>query len=276
MSMGLSFPPGPLYEPANGLQGDRLSSRRGNALLGVILDDELLLDLRVDLRPGRELVHEDAHLVRHDLEPGGHLALAGLGAGNHHRGQLKRLLRDLDDVVLGHPEGRDVHAPAVDHDVAVLDQLTGHVAALAEPGAVHHVVQAALQDLQERLAGPAGLARGLGVVAAELLLEHAVNPAGLLLLADLQQVLAVLLPDPAVLARRVRPDLDRALRRVALAALQEQLDLLTTAQLAVRPGVTSHQSLLRPAAAWADGSHYAERGSRPGWTPPQGRSPAAT
>src|ERR1700722_5134779 len=248
----------PLYDTVNG--GGRLSPAVSNSLLRVVLDDELLLDLGCDLRPGRERVHENAHLVRHDLKPGRDDPLADLGPRDHHRGQLERLGRDLDDVVLPNAVGRDVDPLAVHHDVAVPDQLAGHVPALAEPGAEHDVVQPALEDLQQGLAGTAGLAGRLDVVAVELLLEDAVDALGLLLLADLEQGLAVLLPDAAVLARRVGPDLDRALGAVALGTLQEQLYLFAAAQLAVRPGVSSHQSLLRRADAWAGGSHCAERG----------------
>src|SRR3984957_7122778 len=264
----------PLYDTVNG--GGRLSPVVTSSLLRVVLDDELLLDLGVDLRPGRKRVHEDAHLVGHHLEPGRDDALADLSAGDDHRGELERLGRDLDDVVLANPVGRDVDPLAVHQEVTVPDQLAGHVAALGEPGPEHDVVQPALEDLQQGLAGTAGLAGRLDVVARELLLEHAVDPAGLLLLADLQQVLAVLLPDAAVLARRGRPDLDGALRPIALSALQEQLYLLAAAELAVRPCVSCHQSLLRLADAWAGGSHCAERGSHPEWSRPQGRSPAAT
>src|SRR5207302_11318919 len=46
----------------------------------------------------------------------------------------------------------------------------------------------------------------------------------------------------AVLTRRVRTDLDRALRRLALAALEEQLHLLAPAATAVRACVPSHVS----------------------------------
>src|SRR5580692_5035330 len=248
----------PLYDTVNG--GGRLSPAVTNSLLRVVLDDELLLDQGVNLRPGRELVHEDAHLVRHDLKPGRDDPLADFGARDDHRGELERLARNLDHVVLADAIGRDVDPLAVDHQVAVPDELTGHVPALGEPGPEHDVVQPALEDLQQGLAGTAGLAGRLDVVARELLLKDSVDPAGLLLLADLQQVLAVLLPDAAVLARRVRPDLDGALGAVAAGTLQEQLYLLAAAQLAVRPCVSSHQSLLRRADAWAGGSHYAERG----------------
>src|SRR6266851_2467131 len=209
-------------------------------LLRVVLDDELFLDLGVNLGPGRQGVDQDAHLVRDDFHPGGGRPLAGFGARHHHRGQLHGARLDLDDVVLAHPVGRNVHLLSVDHEVTVPDQLARHVPALGEPGPVHHVVQAALQDLEQVLAGHTPLAGGFLVVAVELPLEDAVDPARLLLLPDLEQVLALLGPVPPVLTRRVRPDLDGALRRIALGALQEQLHLLAAAELAVRARVSSH------------------------------------
>src|SRR6185369_14686390 len=60
--------------------------------LAVELDDELLLDRRVDDLPGREGVHEDAQPGRDDLEPRRHRPGAGLGLRDHERGQLARLL----------------------------------------------------------------------------------------------------------------------------------------------------------------------------------------
>ena len=190
----------------------------------------------------------------------GYRALAGLGARDDERGHLQRLGPHVDDVVLGHPVGRDVHLLAVDDDVAVLDQLARHVPALGEAGPVDDVVEAALQDLEQVVAGLAALAGGLFVVVAELLLQHAVDAPRPLLLPDLEQVLALPGPVPAVLARRVGPDLDRALRRVALGTLEEELHLLAPAQLAVRAGVSSHLPvLLRPCAASAGGSHCAEQ-----------------
>src|SRR3954466_7088729 len=209
-------------------------------LLGVELHDQLLLDRGVDHLAGRDAVHEHAQLAADDLEPGRHGTLAGAGLGDLERQHRARLLGHLDDVVLAHPVGRDVDLAAVDPDVAVAHQLARHVAGLGEAGPVDHVVQPRLQDLEQDLTGLAGLAVGLFVVTAELLLEHAVDAAGLLLLTKLEQVLAVLGAATAVLARRVGPDLDRALRGLALAALEEQLHLLAPAHAAVGSGVTGH------------------------------------
>src|SRR4051794_26596059 len=209
-------------------------------LLRVELDDELLLHGGVDDLPRGQPVHEDAHPVRDDLEPGRHRPLAGHRPGDDERGELEGAVPDLDDVVLGHPVARDVDLDPVDEEVAVPHELAGGVAGRGEAGPVDDVVEAGLEDAQEVLAGPAGSAVGLLVVAAELLLEDAVDARGLLLLAHLQQVLALLRARAAVLTRGVGTDLDRALRGLALGPLQEELHLLAPAPLAVRPVVTRH------------------------------------
>ncbi len=142
------------------------------------------------------------------------------------------------------------------------DGLAGVVAAGGEAGAVDDVVETALEDDEQVLTGLAGLLVRLLVVAAELLLEDAVDARALLLLALLQQVLGVLGATATVLTRGVGTDLDRALRGLALAALEEQLHLLAAAALAVRTGVTGHlcSSLLVPVSDAAalrhgDGDH---------------------
>src|SRR5690606_24098748 len=128
-----------------------------------------------------------------------------------------------------------------DEEVAVPDELAGHVPGLGETGPVHDVVEARLEDLQQRLAGLARTAVRLLVVPAELLLQHPVDSARLLLLPQLQQVLGLLGAPAAVLARRERPGLERALRAVALAALQEELHLLPPAAAAVGTCVSRHR-----------------------------------
>src|SRR3989440_796819 len=223
-------------------------------LLAVELDDELLLDLRVDDLPGREAVHENLELAGDRLQPGRYRPRPRLGGGHDERGELAGLLPHLDDVVLAHPVRRDVDLLAVDQEVAVLDQLPGHVPGHGVAGPVDHVVQPRLQDLEQHLAGLAGLPYRLFVVALELPLQDAVHPAGLLLLAELEQVFGLLGPATAVLAGREGPGLERALRPVALAALEEQLHLLPPAAPAVGTGIARH---LRPSCAWADGNRCA-------------------
>src|SRR3954449_9908365 len=213
------------------------------ALLGVELDDQLLLDLRVDDRAGRKRVDQNLHLAGDGFQPRRHRPGTGLRLGDDEGGHLLGLLPQRDDVVRLHPVRRDVHLDAVDQEVAVLDDLPGHVPGLRVAGPVDDVVETGLEDLQEHLTGLAGLGDSLLVVTVELLLQHAVHAAGLLLLTVLEQVLGLLGPAAAVLPGRERPGLERALRAIALAALEEQLHLLAAAALAVRPCVTSHASI---------------------------------
>jgi hypothetical protein len=67
----------------------------------------------------------------------------------------------------------------------------------------------------------------------ELLLEHLIVPARLLLLSELQEVLALLDAAAAVLTRRVRATLDRALVGETTLALEEKLLSLAATLLAL-------------------------------------------
>src|SRR5262249_53136272 len=153
---------------------------------------------------------------------------------------LARLLRQRDDVVLAHDIRRDRHPLAVDEDVTVAHELPGLAAARREAGPEHDVVEAQLEEAQQVLAGDARLLVRLRVDELELLLEQAVDTAALLLLAQLEQVLAVADTTPPVLARRVRATLDRAAHRLALRALEEQLHALAPAEPAHRARIPRH------------------------------------
>ena len=102
------------------------------------------------------------------------------------------LLTHLDDVAHLHQEGGDVHALAVDGEVTVGHQLTSLTAGHGEAQAIHHVVQAALDESQQILTGLAGHTGGLLVVHVELLLHDAVHELDLLLLGQLHGVLRLL------------------------------------------------------------------------------------
>ncbi len=124
--------------------------------------------------------------------------------------------------------------------MAVTDQLARLPARCRESEAHHHVVKAALEQREQVLTGDAGLARSLLVVAVELLLEHPVVATCLLLLAQLQAVLALLLATATVLSGRVGASLDAALVSQAALTLEEQLLSLATALLALWACVSCH------------------------------------
>src|SRR5215211_4551139 len=238
ISMGTVFTSG---SPARHMT--RGSPRGRYLLLGVELDDELLLDGHLDLVPGGQAVDGQLGLAGVQLEPAG-LGPAGLELDRLvHVQVLAHALLDLDDVARLDLVGGDVDLLAVDGHVRVADQLARLVAAAGQAAPVDHVVQPGLQQLEEGLAGDALPPGRLDVVVVELLLEDAVDAAGLLLLPELEVVLALLEPPAAVLAGRVGALLHRALGALALGALEEELGLLAPAEPAVRAGI-SRQCLL--------------------------------
>ena len=109
------------------------------------------------------------------------------------------------------------------------DELPGLAPARPPTGAEHHVVQPELEVAQQVLTGDARLTVGLLVEVAELLLEQPIDPARLLLLAQLGQVLGALShPVAAMFPRGIGAAVPigdrlghRALERVATLALQE-------------------------------------------------------
>src|SRR5256885_8871308 len=119
---------------------------------------------------------------------------------------------------------RNVDPLAVHQDAVMAHHLARLGARGAEAHPIGHRVEARFEELQQPLAGHALGARRLGVGLAELALEHAVDAAQLLLLAQLLAVVgeprAALL---TVLARGVGAALDGAFVGEALLALQEQL-----------------------------------------------------
>src|SRR5688572_28800650 len=146
-------------------------------------------------------------------------------------GHLAALLAHLHLVARTHLVGRDVHAAAVDREVAVAHELARRAARRREAEPEHDVVEPPLQHLQQELARDAlGLAR-LGERVPELALEQAIDAARLLLLAQLLAVVRLLrAPALAVLAGGVAAALERALVGEAARALQEQLHPLTPAE----------------------------------------------
>src|SRR5215218_2637819 len=191
-----------------------------------------------DLAPLGLAQHLRRQRVMVRLQPGRHLA-----------GQLRRLADRLrctagglnrDHVAVAQRVARDVDAATVDRPVAMPDQLARLAARRGEAKADEHVVEAALEHAQQVLAGDARLTAGLLVVRAELTLEHAVVAPRLLLLTQLDAVLALSLTPAAVVARRVGATLDAALVGEAALALEEKLLALPPALLALRAGVSCH------------------------------------
>src|SRR5262245_12499657 len=164
----------------------------------------------IELRDARELRR---HLVVVDLHVVRDVALGEADSLQHH-GKLLGGFLDLDDVAGLAAEARNVDAPAVHLDVAVIDELAGGKHRRHELGAEHDGVEPALQEADEVGAGIALEADRLLIDAAEMLLGNvAVVAFELLLGAQLHAVVGELaLAALAVLAGAVFAPVHGALR----------------------------------------------------------------
>src|SRR5262249_4079135 len=152
---------------------------------------------------------------------------------------LLRASDHRDDVPLFDRVRRDVDLLAVHEEVPVPHELPRLRARRGEPEPIHDVVEAPLEELEQRHAGDAAGALRRLEIASELILEDAVDPLDLLLLAQLQAVAGQLrLARLAVLPGREVALLDRALLRVAPLALEKQLHRLAAAKTANRSDVS--------------------------------------
>ena len=236
-----------------------------SVLLRVQLDDEVLLDGEVDVITSRNTDDLCDLVVCIVLKPLGcgtravclNICLdlfkttAALFKGNNHAGLY---------LIAG-----DVDLAAVNGKMTVADHLASLRAAHCEAETVNDIVQAALENAQQILAGLALAALCHLVVAAELALENTVVSLCLLLLTKLLAVLGALAASLTMLSGRIRSVLKCAFG-VAAIALQEELLALSAAHAAYCFSISCHLCFppsIRHDDASEDGSHCEEWGSRP-------------
>src|SRR5499426_171153 len=229
---------------AGGAPAPRRPAAR-TSLFAVELDDELFGDRDLDVVAQRQAAHDALLLVRIELQPLGHLPAAGVDVIVDARLQFRRR-SELDRVAHLHQERRHRHLAAVHLEMAVRHHLAPLAAGGREAEAMHDVVEPELEQAQEVFTGDALLGLGPLEVLAELALEHAVDPLGLLLLPELHAEGGRLAAVEPVLARRIVAPLDRALVGEAARALQEELHAFAAAQPALRVTIPRHSRLLHP------------------------------
>src|SRR5690606_18053310 len=216
-----------------------MSSNLHQSSLRVQLDHQVFVDVRQHVAArGRSLEHAAEFLFVH-IEPVREADLSGHLERVLHAKLLAGLLADLHHVTGLHLVGGDGHRLAIDLDALVAHQLARLGARGRETHAVDDVVEPAFHQLQQRLAGRTGTARGCLVISAELALEHAVHAAQLLLLAQLHAVLGQALAALALDAAGRHLQLALAFEGLG-AALQEQVGALATRELALGAGVSCH------------------------------------
>src|SRR6266508_154594 len=209
------------------------------SLLAVQLDDQLLGHGDLDVLAERQAPDDALLAVDIDVQPLRYLATARVGVVVYAWAPLGRRPQLHDVADLGQERGHAGLAP-VHLEVAVGHHLPRLATRGREAHAVHDVVQAKLQQPEQVLARHALLALRPLEVLAELALQHAVDPLGLLLLTQLHAERRQLAALQTVHAGRVVPPLDRAAVGEAAGALEEELHALAAAQPALGVAVSRH------------------------------------
>src|SRR3569623_164458 len=222
---------------------DETAMQGSGKLLRIQLDDQGFVDVRRQiaavghrLEGARELlgVHFEPDRTQvHGVEHGRRFLHAQLGA----RALGQRDLVARLDLVRG-----DVDLLAVDQHRLVGDQLAGLGAVVRDTHAVDDVVQAALEQAQQILAGVALEGRRLGVVVAELTLEHAVDALDLLLLAQLVGVVGHAHARVGAMLAGLVLQLALGVQRTGR-ALQAEIRTLAAGELAGSSTITGHSGL---------------------------------
>src|SRR5688572_19668041 len=224
----------------------------GSWLPRVVLDHELLVEIERHLVAAGRGDDGAGQLRGVDGQPLRRLVIAEGLLRDLERLAIAPVLPDLELVARLELVRRDVRRDAVHGEVAMVDELSCGGPGRREAGPVDDVIEAQLERAEQVLAGHARAVLRGDEVVPELALEQAVGLADLLLLAQLQAVLADLAPADAVLTGRRWSALEGAFLRVAARALQEELGALTAADATDGFGVASHMVLgPRRGVAWA-------------------------
>src|SRR5580700_1447424 len=192
-------------------------------------DDQMRLHLHRERYVGQRRDADEfcGHLGVIDVEEIGHVALGKLDRLQHVRELLGGFL-NLDQIADLELVAADVDLAAVHLDVAVVDELACREHGGDELGAVHHGVEAALQQADQLFAGVALQAARLDIDAVELALRDVgVIALQLLLGAELHAEIGELaLAALAVLAGTVFPAVHRALRATPDILAHTAIDLV--------------------------------------------------
>ena len=214
--------------------------KRLSGLLGIKLDDEVLLEGEVNvvpLRKGSDLSH---YLSLIKLDPlGSDVRIKGLDERLELLGRTA-LLTKSDNVTCTNDEGRNVYLLTVKTEVTVSYELTSFLTAVCKTDSVDNVVETSLKEAEEVLTCNAFGLLCLLEVTLELVLENAVVSLCLLLLAKLETVLLYVLSAGAMLTGNGRMLLKCTLTGKATVALQEKLGALSAAKSAHRACISCH------------------------------------
>ena len=169
-----------------------ISEQLGGRLLRVQLDNQVDSDVEVDIGLGGHCDHLTGKGVLIAIQP--------LGSGNKSVSFLQALEEGVGSALLANSNyitgldevAGDVHAATVYGEVAVVHQLASLTAGVSKAQTVDNIVQSALYQSQQVVAGVTFLTSCLLVVVTELLLLNTINEFHFLLLSQLSCILRLL------------------------------------------------------------------------------------
>ena len=118
-----------------------------HGLLGIELDDQLLVDLEVDVGSLRHSHDLGGQILVVRVDPLGLVDLRHFLSKGLELGALAALLLDSDHVAGLDEQRGDVDLLAVEGEVSMQNQLTSFLAAGCQTHSVHHVVQSSLKKV---------------------------------------------------------------------------------------------------------------------------------
>lgn len=180
-------------------------------LLRIELDDKLLFNGRQGaLIPCRQRENFPPELSLVDFHPRREASLFNSGKRLLNLRDAFALLPEFDHVTSFEKVGRNVDLFAVYQNMTVTDELPRFLLCAGKTHALYHVVEPALQKLEQVVSGYSFHALGLFEITTELTLENAINAPDFLLFPQLQTIFRLLDPGLSMLPRRITPPRDAA------------------------------------------------------------------
>ena len=204
--------------------------QRNRFLLGVELDDQLLLDRHSQIFTHRKALDDPLEIVFFEFNPLRHPAADDRFERIPDRLDGAAFFADFNRVTGSDQVRRDVDAVTVNHEMVVAHEMATLGPRIHKAHAIDHVVQAPFQHDEQVRAGDALLAIGALEEDSKLLLGKPVHAFNLLLLTQLNTVVGNLAATAfTVLSRRVTPAIKSAFVRIAAIALEKELHIFTSA-----------------------------------------------
>ena len=211
-------------------------------LLGIELDDELLLELEVDILSCGKRYNLGEVICCIVLKPLGSYGCCQTVAKCLDLNAVLAGLLNSDNVTSLNKERRNSNLLAVKSEVCVENKLTSFLSGCCHTHSVNYVIKSSLKKDKKVCTCDTFLLLSKLIVVSELTLKNAVVTSSLLLLAKLLAVFAYLLASCAVLTGSCASMIECALTVSTSLTLEVELATLTASHLTVRTCISSHFS----------------------------------